>query len=158
MAELRAPTDVLAYLVKQAHQQLNGLVDAALEPVGVDRKEFGVLEVLARSEPLSQQRTSATVGIDPTTMVGLIDTLQAKGLVTRTPDPADRRRNVIQLTAKGRETWLAAGAAYLAAEDEFLAPLSGPEAEQFRLSLEVLLGAGTPGGVSRGRAAGRSRR
>lgn len=136
------PIDVLGYLVKQVHQRLSALADAALEPIGIDRKEFGVLRVLGGLEPLSQQGVAAKLGIDRTTMVALIDALEAKGIVTRRPDPADRRRNAIELTAGGRARYRDADAAYAAAEDQFLSPLSRTEVDSFRHALRALL---TPG-------------
>jgi DNA-binding MarR family transcriptional regulator len=141
------PSHVLGYLLKRAHQRLGALADAALQPLGVDRKEFGVLRVLAGSEPLSQRRVAANLGIDPTTMVGLIDALEAKGILTRRPDLADRRRNAIEFTTTGRETYRRADAAYAAAEREFLASLSGAQAEQFRQALRAVLAADVPPGA-----------
>lgn len=144
-AEERRPgelSDALGYLLKRAQQRLSALAGAALEPLGVDRKEFGVLRVLAEGAPLSQQGVAANLGVDPTTMVALIDALEDKGIVTRRPDAADRRRNAVELTAAGRALYRRADAAYVAAEDEFLAPLSSAEAEQFHRALRSLLAPG----------------
>jgi DNA-binding MarR family transcriptional regulator len=130
--------ETLGPLVKNAHQRLMALADAALEPHDLDRREFGVLRVLADGGPMSQQGTAASVGIDATTMVALVDALEAKGVVTRRPDPADRRRNAVELTDAGRAVYRAADAAYAAAEAEFLAPLTSAQAAQFRLALRAL--------------------
>lgn len=132
------PSEVLAYLLKHAQQRLMALADAALEPHGLDRKEFGVLRVLAAREPLSQQALAGLLGVDPTTMVAVLDALEGKGIVTRRPDPADRRRNQIALTATGEATNAAAEAAYEAAEREFLAPLATTEAANLRHTLRAL--------------------
>lgn len=138
-SDARGHLDNLGYLVKQAHRRLSTLADAALEPLGIDRREFGVLRILAGSRPLSQQGVAMDLGIDPTTMVGLIDALEAKGIVIRKPDPADRRRNAIELTTTGRTIYDGADAAYTAAEGAFLAPLSADGAEKFRQALRCLL-------------------
>jgi len=135
----RDPGDMLGYLVKHVQRRLSAQADAALEPLGIDRAEFGVLWVLARSEPLSQQGIAANAGVDATTMVALIDALEAKGMLTRRPDPGDRRRNLIELTAAGQATCREAEVAHTAAEEQFLAPLSGTQATQFRRMLRALL-------------------
>lgn len=133
------PSELLAYLLKHAQQRLMALADAALEPHGLDRKEFGVLRVLAAREPLSQQALAGLLGVDPTTMVAVLDALEDKGIVTRRPDPADRRRNQIALTASGQATNAAAEAAYAAAEGEFLGPLGAVDAGELRRMLRALV-------------------
>lgn len=140
MSEGTAHGEALGYLVKHALQRLSMLADAALEPLGIDRKEFGVLRILAFSGPLSQQGVAAHAEIDPTTMVALIDSLESKGILTRKPDAADRRRNSIELTAAGSTRWTEAERAYADAEAEFLAPLSADEADRLRRALRKLLG------------------
>ncbi|KHK98350.1 hypothetical protein LK09_04875 [Microbacterium mangrovi] len=139
-----SPRDTLGYLVKQAHLRLTDLVDAALLPSGVDRKEFAVLRVLAAGEPLSQQGLAGILGIDPTTMVAVIDALESKGVVRRTPDPRDRRRNAIGLTDVGRSTYREAAAAFADAEAAFLSPLSAEQDARFREALRALVGGGAP--------------
>jgi MarR family transcriptional regulator for hemolysin len=50
-----------------------------------------------------RQNTRAdAVGIEGASLVRLIDELQASGLITRVPDPTDRRANAISLTDRGR--------------------------------------------------------
>ncbi|MEW2624177.1 MarR family transcriptional regulator [Streptomyces sp. NPDC048106] len=133
------PHDALGYLVKHAHLRLTALTDAALAPFGIDSKDFGVLRVLVGREPMSQQAVAAKLGVDRTTMVALIDAFEAKGVVTRKPDPNDRRRNAIELTESGLALYREADAAYTAAEDEFLAPLDATVAAQFRQALRAVL-------------------
>lgn len=133
------PNEVLSYLVKQAYRRLSALSKAALEPVGIDVRELGALTVLAGRQPLSQQEVAASLGVDRTTMVAVIDSLEAHGIVTREPDPADRRRNIVRLTAAGHAVYRDADAARIAAEEEFLAPLSRARAEHFRRALSSLL-------------------
>jgi MarR family transcriptional regulator for hemolysin len=51
-----------------------------------------------------QNVLAEAVGIEGASLVRLLDELVASGLVTRTPDPADRRANSIALTDEGRRT------------------------------------------------------
>ncbi|MDT8913411.1 MarR family transcriptional regulator [Amycolatopsis sp. PS_44_ISF1] len=133
------PHDVLGYLLKHAHLKFTALTDTALAPFGIDSKDFGALRVLAHREPSSQLQVAQTLGIDRTTMVALLDALERKGVVRRQPDPADRRRNVVELTETGAKTYAAAEAAYRKTEDAFLAALSPGGPARFRRTLRTLL-------------------
>src|SRR5262250_2140166 len=71
--------DRLAYLLKHAQLGLAGLTAEALAPFGVRGRELAVLTVLAGQEPGSQQQAAQRLGVDRTTMVGLVDALEGKG-------------------------------------------------------------------------------
>jgi hypothetical protein len=89
---------VPGYLLKHAHLALEHRAQAALAGIGVTVRDLGVLTVIARGEAQSQQEAAAVPGVDRTAMVALLDTLERKGIITRTPSAQDRRRNVIALT------------------------------------------------------------
>lgn len=97
-----------------------------------------MLVVLDNAGPGSQQQAARRLGVDRTTMVALLDGLEAKGLVTRHPDDADRRRNVVGLTQAGHLKLAAATAASEEAERQFLAPLDSETARQLKESLRLL--------------------
>jgi DNA-binding MarR family transcriptional regulator len=126
----------LTYRLKRALKALDALHERHLAPFGINARELAVLQFLDGREPESQQQAAARLGVDRTTMVGMLDALEGKSLVARRPDPEDRRRNVIVLTNAGRETLQAATEASDAAEQELLAPLDEHEAAQFRALLE----------------------
>jgi DNA-binding MarR family transcriptional regulator len=129
----------LGYLLKHAQLRLAELSATALTPYGIDGRELAVLLVLAGREPASQQHAAQRLGIDRTTMVALLDTLEGKGLVSRRPHADDRRRNVVELTEAGQRTLRRATEASDAAEREFLAPLGAAAARQLRDSLRVIV-------------------
>jgi DNA-binding MarR family transcriptional regulator len=129
----------LGYLLKHAQLALAELTAAALEPFGLTGRELAVLTVLAGDEPASQQQAAQRLGVDRTTMVALVDALEGKGLVRRHADAADRRRNVVELTAAGRDTLHRAGEAAAEAERRFLAPLSTPGARRLKAALLAVI-------------------
>lgn len=134
-------TGRLTYLLKRALLDLEDLHAAQLETVGVSGKELGVLLLVDGRDPESQQQIAARLGVDRTTMVGLLDGLEAKGLVARRPDAGDRRRNVIELTGDGQTALGQALRASDEAERRLLAQLDDPEAAQLRALLTRLLSA-----------------
>ena len=122
----------LGYLFKHAGLLMSKLNDEVLAPFGIEPRELGILIVIDSFEPASQQQVAERIGIDRTTMVAMLDTLEAKGLVSRRPGTEDRRRNVVELTPAGHDILSRAVAASDTAEAELLASLSPEEATQLR--------------------------
>jgi DNA-binding MarR family transcriptional regulator len=139
----REVTGALGYLFKHAHRQYEAATAAALAPFGIDPRAMGVLRVLtsreAGHEPTSQQDVAHLLGVDRTTMVALLDTLEHLGIVARRPQAGDRRRNVVELTAPGRDVLARAEEAVARAEQEFLAPLAPQDAQRLRDALHVVV-------------------
>jgi DNA-binding MarR family transcriptional regulator len=131
----------LGYLLKHAQQRMSELTEAALAPLGINGRELGVLNVLMGREPGSQQQAAQRLGIDRTTMVAVLDTLERKGLVSRHPHADDRRRNVVELTENGVRTVTAANAASEAAEQELMAVLTEDDRRHLRASLQAVVAA-----------------
>jgi DNA-binding MarR family transcriptional regulator len=129
----------LGYQLKHAFFALEELHDKHLAATGVNARELSVLLLLDGREPESQQQAAERLGVDRTTMVALLDSLEGKGLVVRQPDPGDRRRNVVALTDEGREVLRVATAASDEAERALLDRLSPAEARQLRGLLARLL-------------------
>jgi DNA-binding MarR family transcriptional regulator len=72
-------------------------------------------------------------------MVALVNELAAAGRLERTPDPDDRRRNVIAITDAGREFLSQLDRLLKVAQDDLLAPLSVPERAELARLLDTLI-------------------
>ncbi|HET9172041.1 MAG TPA: MarR family transcriptional regulator [Actinospica sp.] len=129
----------LGYLLKHANQRLSELTAVALEPFNLNGRELGVLVVLDAMGPTSQQDAARRLGVDRTTMVALIDALEAKSVVVRRPFEEDRRRNVVEFTQDGHELFLRALQASDEAERRFVSPLEDAAAELFRAQLRAVI-------------------
>jgi DNA-binding MarR family transcriptional regulator len=127
-------------LLKRALAQLHDASVPALAPHAVDGRELAVLSLLDRHGASSQQEISRRLGIDRTTMVALVDALADRDLVRRRPDPADRRKNIVELTDAGEKIRAGAAPAVDAVEASFLAPLSPPERETLLALLRRIVG------------------
>jgi DNA-binding MarR family transcriptional regulator len=128
----------LGYLLKHAQQQLVEAAAPVMAPFGIDGRELAVLTVLAARAPLSQQEAAEELGVDRTTMVALVDALEAKGLVERHRSPQDRRKNTVVLTPGGQDCLRGAGQARDEVEREFLGPLGDTLSRQFVRALQIL--------------------
>jgi MarR family transcriptional regulator, lower aerobic nicotinate degradation pathway regulator len=74
---------------------------AALEPLGMHPRQFGVLTVLDARPGMTQHELAEHSGVDSSSMVAVLDELESQGLAERRPHPDDRRKRCIHLTAKG---------------------------------------------------------
>lgn len=110
-----------------------------LAGLDLNAREFLVLSFVRASADLSQQELSTRLGLDPTIVVGLIDALESRGLVVRTKDPADRRRNVLSLTPAGIAVHDEAVAEATTAQEAFLAPLPAGDRARVRDALLAVL-------------------
>jgi DNA-binding MarR family transcriptional regulator len=77
-------------------------VAEALDTIGLTPASFGLLNLLGDREGAIQQELGAEMGIDPSTMVSLIDGLESAGLAKRRPAARDRRAREVIITSKGR--------------------------------------------------------
>lgn len=94
--------DSLGYLVNRAARSLAHQLAEELRPTGVAIGQWRVLLSLWSRDGMSQAELSREIAIEPPTMVRTIDRMVRDGLVTRVPDPADRRVTRINLTERGR--------------------------------------------------------
>ncbi len=95
---------------------------------------MGVIDVVARFQPVSQREISDHLGLDASDVVGVLDILEAAEMVERRRDPQDRRRHAVVLTERGEAAAHRFGALRAEAEDRALASLDG-ESRQLLVDL-----------------------
>ncbi len=111
----------------------------ALAQIGLTPALFGLLNFLGARKGAIQQEIGAAMGIDPSTMVSLVDELEAAGLAERRPHPKDRRAREVAITAKGRRLLKQGRRMALQVEDEVLRGLAADERRQLMLLLRRAL-------------------
>jgi DNA-binding MarR family transcriptional regulator len=112
----------------------------ALAALEMRTNEFAVLHHLHDAGPLSQQEVGGALRINPSNLVGLLDALEADGLIVRPRDPSDRRRHLVGLTPAGQKRLVHAKRAVEQAERDLLSPLSAAEQHELHGFLERLAG------------------
>ncbi len=117
-----------------------------LAQLKVSPSQYGVLMALGEVGPLGQQRLAELVGVDPRNAVPIIDALAEQDLVRREVDPVDRRRRVLDLTAKGRRVVGDLASVGAEIERDLLSPLTPAEQATLRRMLLALLGAARESG------------
>jgi len=93
--------------------------------------DYVVLSHLARAPAGTQLALARAIRYDKTRLIALLDGLEAAGLITRAPDPADRRAKVVALTPEGEARRAGVQREIRAMEADALGAL--PEAERARL-------------------------
>lgn len=116
----------------------------SLKSIGLTPALFGVLNVLGAREGAIQQQLSTDMGIDPSTMVTLIDELEGAGLAQRRRRPGDRRAWEVAITAKGQRTLKRAKELAASVEDDILGALTEAERRQLIALLRRALAAAPP--------------
>jgi MarR family transcriptional regulator, lower aerobic nicotinate degradation pathway regulator len=105
---------------------------------GLRWADYAVLHHVEAQGPVAQRELAAALRIQPSNIVALLDELERRGLLTRAPDPADRRRHRVELTRRGHLALQRATKAARAAEADLLAPLSPSEQRDFHALLARL--------------------
>src|SRR5882757_2070177 len=94
-----------APLVAHIAREWRRAVDARLHIYGLTEATWLPLLRIARAEsPMRQNELAASLSLDGSSVVRLLDALESSGLVERCEDPADRRAKSLTLTPRGRRT------------------------------------------------------
>ncbi|MGW3652103.1 MarR family winged helix-turn-helix transcriptional regulator [Streptomyces sp. NPDC000878] len=141
-AELRSIRVLPSWILGRAADRGRALVAAALAREGLKMWHHVVLSAVAELGPVAQAELVRGVGLDAKDMVGVLNDLQDAGLVVRAPDPHDRRKNAVSVTADGRRLLTRCERAARKANDELLAPLTVVERELLTSLLTRVSGAG----------------
>ncbi|WP_432993925.1 MarR family winged helix-turn-helix transcriptional regulator [Dactylosporangium sp. CA-233914] len=128
-----------SWLLTQTASHAQRLVGEAFSSVQARGYHYRLLATLQEFGPASQAALGRRSGIHLSDMVAAINELADRKLVERAPDPADRRRNIISLTAAGKRQLRRLEKRLAGCQDELLAPLSPEERQRLTELLSRLL-------------------
>lgn len=128
------------YLMARLGEASRRRFHKALEPEGLHPRHFGVMTMLAAHPGMSQHQLHEKTAIDPSSMVSVIDELEARGLAERRPDPADRRARQVFLTEQGEQTLKRIRSLAAGLQREFFGTLSAQERKTLHALLRKLAG------------------
>jgi DNA-binding MarR family transcriptional regulator len=140
------PLPTVTFAISTTGYELARRFQELLAPLGLEPRDFGLLQNVAASEGDSQQTIGERINVAPSRMVAFVDSLEQRGLLERRPNPNDRRARALFLTDAGHE--LLARAFQIANELEraMTQDLSPAEREQL---LELLARIGYHVGIPR---------
>jgi DNA-binding MarR family transcriptional regulator len=127
------------HLVRRAHQFHNTIFAEETQGRDVTAPQFAALRALNEYPDIDQTTLSRIISFDRATIGGLVDRLEAKGLVRRTVDKADRRSRTLRLTAQGRALLALLSPMLERVSERMLAPLAPSERKQLLDLLERVI-------------------
>lgn len=130
MGHNQPPRYEIGQLLHRAHRKAATAFTDALRPLGLQSKHFGALLALRRAGGLSQRQLIDLLDSDKSSMVRMIDDLEARGLCVRTPDAEDRRAYSVRLTDAGHATFVEAERTAMTVVDELLSGFTTAERNQ----------------------------
>lgn len=97
-------TSDLTWLMHRAVKVLTENFDAACRAVGLrDMRDTLVLATAGDGTPRTQIEMATTLGLDKSTLMGIIDRLEEQGYLVREVEPSNRRVRVPRTTDAGHE-------------------------------------------------------
>jgi MarR family 2-MHQ and catechol resistance regulon transcriptional repressor len=132
-------TGVHLWLVlMKAHEALRRHAEQNIHGLGIGFSDFMVLEVLLHKGPTPVNEIGRRVRLTSGSITSAVDRLEAKGLVERQSDSADRRTRVVHLTAAGQKLISCAFADHERAMERAAAGLTPEERAQATALLKKL--------------------
>ena len=122
-----APARVLekpTWLISRTFARSSRMLAEAFEAAGARGYHYRLLAALEEFGPSSQATLGRRTGIDRSDVVAALNELADRGLVQRSPDPEDGRRNVITITPAGIEELRTLEQVVVDVQERLLAPLS----------------------------------
>jgi DNA-binding MarR family transcriptional regulator len=121
-------------LAAMLHPLVRALIDAELPVLArhhITMWGYIVLNALRDAPQSTQAALAEKIGADKTRIIATLDDLQAAGLISREPDPGDRRARLLSITAAGDQVRRAVQGEIQRNEERLLAELPGTERKAF---------------------------
>lgn len=122
----------LGFLARQLHRIAAAILTE--ESAAFDRLtglQCGVLEVVNATDAIDQIGVCEILGVDRSTLAGVVDRLEEKQLIKRTVSATDRRSNTLSITPKGRGAIERERAVADTADVRLVEPLAPADRERF---------------------------
>jgi DNA-binding MarR family transcriptional regulator len=115
------------HVARAAVTTYNGFERHIGRPFNLRKAEFSLLVILLSNDDVSPKPLARLLSVTAPQLTQLLDRLQARGLLTREPNPLDGRSQLIVLTEDGRTLAMAARAAAVPMEADWSTRLSPAE-------------------------------
>lgn len=119
--------DLPTWLLSRANARSQALLADAFADLDLRPIHFRTLSTLGEYDALSQADLGRLLRLDRKDVAVTLGELEGRRLVGRSPDPSDGRRNVVTLTADGRELLPSLERIVDGVQDQVLSPLSAAE-------------------------------
>ena len=128
------------HLIRRAHQISGAIFTARLTGFDITSVQYAAMVAIASQPGIDATRLSDLIAFDRATLGGVLDRLEAKGLIASQPSRQDRRVKTITLTVDGSALLETVKDRVLAAQAEMMHSLSEAEQAQFIALLKKFVG------------------
>ena len=118
---------LLGYNARRAALAVIGVFLQRMAPFGLRPVDFSVLTLIAHNPGITSRQLCAALDILPPNLVGMIKSLDKRGLIERRPHPTDRRAQGLHLSPSGRKLQKQAQATATQLEQDVANRLSAKE-------------------------------
>jgi DNA-binding MarR family transcriptional regulator len=125
--------------IRRLHQIAVAIFLQETEAHAITPVQFAALQAVRNTPGVDQRTLARSIGFDTSTIAGVIDRLEARGLMLRSASSEDRRVRLLTLTEAGRALLDAMLPSMLRAQERMLAPLPARERNEFMRMLRVLV-------------------
>ena len=141
MSSTRKPSGLrpVSWLLRQVQSSLRAAAEEALAPLDLTPSQAELLSSLAYGSQLSNAELARAALVTPQSMVELLRSLEARGLIVRRPALSGGRAMPAELTTLGARRMLAVHLAMRDVEERLLCGLEPEERARFRRLLEHCL-------------------
>lgn len=127
------------HYVRRIHQLVVAFFSQELSDINITPVQYSSLQSICNNPGIDQGTLAKTIGFDTSTIGSVIDRLEARGLVSRTVSPGDKRVRLLTPTDDGRALLAAVIPPMLRSQQLFLEPLSKSERTEFMRLMKVLV-------------------
>lgn len=131
--------DLPGHHIRRLQQIAVALFLQETEPFGLTPVQYAALQGVATAPGVDQRTLARSIGLDTSTTGGVLDRLEARGLLQRQANPEDRRVRLLALTADGHALLRSVTPAMLRAQQRMLEPLPVAQRKEFMRMLRVLV-------------------
>lgn len=132
--------DRTTWLISRNYERSRGLLNDgfAAGGDGLRSYHYRLLATLEEWGPVGQADLGRSSGVDRSDVVAVLGDLEERGLVGRSTNPSNRRRNIVSITAAGSARLRDLDRVVDEVQEQVLAPLSAAERRQLTRLLRKL--------------------
>ena len=127
------------HYIRRLHQISVAIFLQETEPFGVTPVQYAALQTVGNHPGIDQRTLARTIGLDTSTIAGVIDRLELRGLLVRNASLEDRRVRQLTLTDEARQLLTEVAPSMLKAQQLILVPLSSQDQAEFTRMLRQLV-------------------
>ena len=127
------------YYIRRLHQISVAIFLQQTDAFGITPVQYAALQTVGMSPHIDQRTLARTIGLDTSTIAGVIERLESRGLLVRSASIGDRRVRQLTLTNAARQLLAEVAPAMLKAQQLILEPLVQEEQAEFIRLLRQLV-------------------